>query len=291
MELFLKSLIGILIAASIILYYISIKGIKEIVPKDNRDYMDPLPYILLKFWPIVKVLTYFIGERMPVDLLEKYNKQLKQSGFIFLMTPEQYVGVRVFSAIGFALLMVLLMALLNNFSVWYLLVGLVIGFYLPTIKMNDRRKQREKEIIRALPVYLDYLTMTIQAGMNLSGAIQQAVDKGPEGPLKVEFSKVIRDIRAGMPRAEAIRSMAERLDIREINAFATSVIQAEKTGASVGATLLIQADQRRVERFQRAEKLAMEAPVKLIFPLVAFIFPMTFIILGFPIVMKFMYDL
>jgi len=84
--------------------------------------------------------------------------------------------------------------------------------------------------------------------------------------------------------------MAERLDSREIHSFTSALAQAERTGASLGQTLRIQADQRRTERFQRAEKLALEAPVKLVFPLVAFIFPTTFIVLGFPIVMKFLYE-
>jgi tight adherence protein C len=127
--------------------------------------------------------------------------------------------------------------------------------------------------------------------MNLSGAITQAVEKGPKGILNWELQRVIRDMKAGMSRLEALRAMAERLDIKELTTFVSSVAQSEKTGSSIGDTLRIQADQRRIERFQRAEKLAMEAPVKLIFPLVAFIFPMTFLIIGFPIAMKFMYEI
>jgi len=291
MELILKTLAVICVMVAALLYFISIQGIKSSVPDDKREYMDPLPSMLKKIWPLVLTFSYFIGEMMPVDQLEKHNKKLKQSGLIYLMTPEQFVGLRVVSAILWSLIVIILMLLLENFSWTYLFLGTVLGFYLPSLKLNDKKKTREKAIVKALPVYLDYLTMAVQAGMNLSGAIQQAVDKGPDGPLKVEFSKVIRDVRAGMSRVDAIRSMADRLDIREINAFSTTIIQAEKTGASIGSTLKIQADQRRVERFQRAEKLAMEAPVKLIFPLVAFIFPMTFMILAFPIVMKFMYDL
>ena len=82
--------------------------------------------------------------------------------------------------------------------------------------------------------------------------------------------------------------MAERLDIPEITSFVSSIIQAEKMGASLAAVLRVQADQRRNERFQRAEKMAMEAPIKLVGPLILFIFPVTFIVLGFPIVMKFL---
>ena len=130
--------------------------------------------------------------------------------------------------------------------------------------------------------------MATQAGLNMSSAVAQSVDKGPSSPLKVEFKKVMRDLRAGVPRAEAFRMMADRLSLQEISAFVTAIVQAEKTGASIGDALKVQADQRRIERFQRAEKLAMEAPVKLIFPLVVFIFPTTFIVIFFPIAIKLM---
>jgi tight adherence protein C len=101
---------------------------------------------------------------------------------------------------------------------------------------------------------------------------------------------VVRDLRAGVPRADALRRMETRLDMTEITSFVGAVIQAEKMGARLGPVLRGQAEQRRTERFQRAEKLAMEAPVKLILPLIMFIFPVTFIVLAFPIVMKFMQE-
>ena len=84
--------------------------------------------------------------------------------------------------------------------------------------------------------------------------------------------------------------MSERLEMREVTSVVAAIAQSERSGGSVGNTLRIQAEQQRVERFQRAEKLAMEAPVKLIFPLVAFIFPTTFIVLGFPIAMKLLHS-
>ncbi len=159
------------------------------------------------------------------------------------------------------------------------------------ITLSDRKKKREIKIIKALPVYLDYLTMAVQSGLNLSGAMLQATDKGPAGPLKNEFMLVLREIRSGKSRVRAFKSMAERVNLKEVNNFASAIAQAEKTGSSLGDILQIQADQRRVERFQQAEKLALEAPVKLIFPLVAFIFPTTFAILGFLIAMKYMYEI
>ena len=286
----MKYIVAFGVIASMLLLIFSVAGIKKQIPQDKRDYMDPLSGGLRVIWPIVLFFTYFIGDRVSVDTLERYSRSLKRSGLSYMMAPEQFVGLRVTGLVLGAALGFVASMLLGEFNVYYVLVAALIGYVMPLMSVNDRKKKREKLIVKALPVYLDYLTMAVQAGMNMTGAIQQAVEKGPEGPLRTEFSKVLRDIRAGMSRMDAIRTMSERLDIREINAFSTSIAQAEKTGASVGATLKVQADQRRVERFQRAEKLAMEAPVKLIFPLVMFIFPMTFLALGFPIVMKFMYD-
>ena len=126
------------------------------------------------------------------------------------------------------------------------------------------------------------------AAARLTGAINQAMDKGPTGPLRHEFFMVVRDLRSGLPRADALRRMEKRLAMMEITSFVGTVIQAEKMGARLGAALRSQAEQRRTERFQRAEKLAMEAPVKLIGPLMIFIFPITFVVIGFPIVVKYM---
>ena len=98
----------------------------------------------------------------------------------------------------------------------------------------------------------------------------------------------MRDLRAGLSRAEALRRMADRLDIPEVTGFVSAVIQAERMGASLANVMRLQAEQRRNERFQRAEKMAMEAPVKLMFPLLIFIFPVTFLVLAFTIAMKFL---
>lgn len=274
--------------ASIVL---AITSIQSEVPQDDRAYMDPLPRLLRLIWPLVNIFSYYIGERLSVDYLIKVGKGLQHSGVAYLMTPEQYIGLRLTSLVLGALVATVLLLLLQALSLTGVLVGAVVGVFLPSLSLRDLKAKREKELVKSLPVYLDFLTMAVQAGMNMTGAIHQAVDKGPAGPLRVEFKKVLRDIKAGMSRRDALRELAARNELKELNAFATSVVQAEKTGASIGNTLKIQSDQRRVERFQRAEKLAMEAPVKLVFPLVAFIFPMTFLVLFFPIVMKFVHDL
>lgn len=287
----IKILLVLTVSVSCLLMFLAIRNIKEAVPEDDRSYMDPLPPMLRLAWPLVRLFAFYVGERLPTDWLERYQNTIRRSGVAYLMSADEFVGLKCLGAAAAIAIAGLILSTLEALDPLYLGLAGVVGWVLPSLSLRDLRKKREKEILRALPTYLDFLTMAVQAGMNLSGALQQAVEKGPEGPLRGELNKVVRDVRAGMSRIDALKAMAERLDIREVNTFVTAVAQSDKTGASIGDTLKVQADQRRTERFQRAEKLAMEAPVKLIFPLVVFIFPMTFLVLGFPIAMKFMYEL
>jgi tight adherence protein C len=168
------------------------------------------------------------------------------------------------------------------------LFGGLFGFVYPGIWLRDTIQNRRRELLKSLPFFLDVVTLCVEAGLNFQGALHQAVLKGPKGVMREEFQRVLRDVRAGKPRAEALRALALRLNEPPVTNFVASVIQAERLGMNLGPVLRAQADQQRVDRFLRAEKLAMEAPVKMLFPLIAFIFPCTFIVLFFPIVVKFM---
>ena len=162
------------------------------------------------------------------------------------------------------------------------------GFMYPNIWLSDHTKKRNLAILKALPFFLDIVTLSVESGLNLTGALQKAVDKCKPGPLMVEINRVLREVRAGKPRVEALRDMAERLDYSPMSSLVSALVQGELMGSSLAPILRAQSDQRRTERFQRAEKLAMEAPVKMLGPLIMFIFPCTFIVLGFPIAMKFL---
>lgn len=283
-------LISAAIACAVGAVFVSLKRIRSDIHDDDRTYMDPLPPALRKIWPLVNLFAQNFGDYLPVEQVEQVRMTLRKAGVEYLMTPTQFIGVRVVSAVFFGLAGLMVMLMLEKGSILIPLGAMMLGYVFPLMKVNDLRKGREKQIVRALPTYLDYICMAVEAGMNLSGAIAQGVEKGPDGPLRLELQRVMRDVKAGMGRLDAIRAMSDRLNVREVTALVSSIAQAEKTGARLGPTLKIQADQRRTERFQRAEKLALEAPVKLIFPLVAFIFPTTFLVLGFPILMKFLYE-
>lgn len=283
---FFPLLFSCFIGIAIFLYLLGGKAVKDGTPKDDREFMDPLPPILRLIWPLVGLAAHYIGERLSIEYLEKSRTRLQRSGLSYLMTPAQFFGLQLITGVIFALVSWACFTMLEKNPGFIPLIFFLLGFFFPELSLSDRRKKREAQIIRMLPVYLDFITMAVQAGMNLNGALLQAVDKGPEGPLQLEIQKVLRDIKAGVGRVEALRNMGERLDIKEITSLVAAIAQAEKSGSSVGETLKLQSDQRRVERFQRAEKLAMQAPVKLVGPLVMFIFPTTFIILLFPVLIQ-----
>lgn len=290
MNLAIAVVIGLMIGLSFWLAATSIGKLKGEVPDEDREYMDPLPPMLKLVWPLITFIEYHLTARFPPDWLEKTHKKLQETGVGYLMSAEQFYAVRVFSAVTCTLMSWVLLSAIEQDSLAALLAFAVGGYFFPMIWLGDMREQRRKSVLRSLPVYLDFITMAVEAGLNLNGALNQAMEKGPPGPLRNEFYMVVRDLRAGVPRADALRRMEKRLDMEEITSFVGTVIQAEKMGARLGTALRVQAVQRRTERFQRAEKLAMEAPVKLILPLIVFIFPVTFIVLAFPIVMKFLME-
>jgi tight adherence protein C len=288
-----QSMLTIYIAAacagiSVFLFIMVIREINKMIDEEDRTYMDPLPGGLKLIWPIVQIISHFFCSFLPYEMMERIEKRLQRTGVSYLLTAEQFVAIRIISTIiGFLGGVIAINALNQDQPVW-ILFSTIVGFLLPDIWLSDNRKRREAAVIRAMPIYLDFITMAVQAGLNLQGALGQAMEKAPPSPLRNEFSTVLRDLRAGLSRADALRRMAERLDIKEVTSFVSAMIQAERMGASLATVLSVQAEQRRSERFQRAEKLAMEAPIKLVGPLIIFIFPVTFIVLGFPIVMKFL---
>lgn len=284
----LLTLIGVLLAFAILLVFASFFQIKKQIPQDNREYMDPLPLLMRLFWPLIRLLAHYIGDHLGVEYVEKSKNKLQRSGLGYLLHPSQFFSLQIISATLFSAISWWALSTLEKDVGMVPVVFALIGFLFPQLDLSDRRKKRELQIVKMLPVYLDFITMAVQAGMNINGAIMQAVEKGPLGPLNIELQKVLRDIKAGSGRLVAFRNLSGRLEIKEISSLVSALAQAEKSGSSIGATLRIQSDQRRIERFQRAEKLAMQAPVKLVGPLVLFIFPTTFIILFFPIVTQLM---
>lgn len=296
----LATLIPVAVGLSAALLAWLLSRVLATVPPEDREYKDAPPLGFRIVWWPVQWISHFIAPLISARRQALVLTQLRQTGLDYTISPAQFIAGRILGAAGGALLCCWGLASFDHPGVGeagagldaYLqfgCAGAAIGYAYPAIWLRDLLARRKNELLKTLPFYLDIITLCVEAGLNMQGAMQQAVGKGPRGVLRDEFQRVLRDIRAGKGRADSLRGMAERLNETTITSFATAVIQAESMGMNLGPVLRAQADQRRTERFMRAEKLAMEAPVKLLFPLIAFIFPCTFIVLFFPIVMKFMH--
>jgi tight adherence protein C len=283
-------IIALAAAACIGLLFWALYGFMREIPAADRHFQDPLPLGLRTLWPLVNAATYLVAPRLPADKLERAYHELQTAGQDFVLTPEQLYGLRVVGAGVAAVFFGLVLALLhvNNMAAYLaaIVFGVVVGWMYPSLWLGERRKRRRKRVIKDLPVYLDFITMAVESGLNITGAIEQATHKGPSGPMGHEFARLLRDVRSGLPRAEALKRMAGRMDMSQISSFTGALIQADRVGASLGATLRSQAAQRREERFQHAEKLALEAPVKMMLPLVMFFFPLIFLTLGYFIYLR-----
>lgn len=280
-------LAGLSLGAAIACTLMVISILFGMVTAGNRKYMDPPPAFMQMVWPLVQLVTFFVANHLPSNYLAKLDQKLQKNGLSFILTGEDYFSVCVVFAILFPSIAAFALMSSGDVNIGFLLILALVGYVLPELWVKDSRRKRDIEVVKSLPIYLDYLSMCVDAGLNFAGALKQAVDKGPKGAMKNEFRIVLRDVNSGQTRADALNRLAERVDLKDVSVFVSAVVQAEKMGTSMRDTLLIQAEQRLDERFQRAEKMAMEAPVKLVIPLVIFIFPLTFMILLFPIIVKF----
>lgn len=252
----------------------------------ETTYRDRPPSGFRWLWPAVNIFANTFGFLLRGEREAALLSRLRKAGQEYALTPHQFFGGKI---VGLALGALVGITLAGEGGGFLgAVLGGLFGFVYPDIWLSDHTKKRNLAILKAMPFFLDIVTLSIEAGLNLTGALQKAVDKCKPGPLMTEINRVLRDVRAGKPRIEALRDLADRMDYAPISSLVSALVQGELMGSSLGPILRAQSDQRRTERFQRAEKLAMEAPVKMLGPLIMFIFPCTFIVIGFPIVVKFL---
>ena len=212
-----------------------------------------------------------------VDARVRLQRALIAAGSPEGLTADEMLGLACFSVIAWTLVGLGIWGLLGwSFPI---LVLFLIGLAHPFLWLNKRLSRRKGEIRRLLPYALDLLTLSVEAGLDFTAALARIVPKLEGTALADEFGELLRAIRLGKSRSEALRGMADRVNMPEVTSFAGSLVQADELGADLGPVLRVLAEQMRNDRSNRAEKKAMEAPVKILFPLIAFIFPTVFIIL------------
>ncbi|OAI43556.1 hypothetical protein AYO38_10645 [bacterium SCGC AG-212-C10] len=158
---------------------------------------------------------------------------------------------------------------------------LAFGFYGPRIWLMGRIKRRKKEIWRALPDAFDLITASVEAGLGIDAAFTRVIEK-VHGPFAEELSKTMREITMGRSRREAFLEMASRTGVEELRSLVNAIVQAESMGISIGTVVRVQTGVIRTKRRQKAEEQAFKAPIKMVFPLVFFIFPAIMVVIGGP---------
>jgi tight adherence protein C len=161
----------------------------------------------------------------------------------------------------------------------------VVGWMLPGMWLKGKVKRRQKGVIRSLPDALDLVTTCVGAGLGLDAALARVAEKST-GPLADELARMLREVAMGKLRREGLAEMAARIGVDELTGFVNAVIQSEQLGVGVAQVLRVQADQMRTRRRQRVEQTAHEAPIKMIFPLVLFIFPAFMLVILGPAVIR-----
>ena len=237
-------------------------------------------------------LARLAGKKDPKDMRKpaksSLKKQLGQAGYPGGLTVGEFVVIqnlfRVITPVIFvALALVANPKLLGMAAV----LGIVIGMLGPRLFLQRKIAERLHGIQRQLPDVLDLLTVAVEAGLGFDAACDKVVEK-MRGPIPDEFSLTLRHMRMGQARRDAFKGMAERVDHPDLNAFTSAIIQADQLGVSIGQVLRIQSEQLRDKRRQRAEEEAAKAPVKMMLPLVFFIFPNVGIVIGAPALFQIM---
>jgi tight adherence protein C len=233
-------------------------------------------------------LGYFI-EKKNYDKLNKLTKEI--AGYTSVLgkpyntiQPYTYVSFQIFAGFGLTLF---LSFILSTVNIALLLIFMALGFFMPYYILKEKVKDKHKAIFRQIPDILDLLTLMIEAGLDFNAALNRIVTI-EKGELVDEFSVVLQEIKLGKPRMEAYSDMSKRINYTPLSSVISSITNALNTGGSMGNTFRTLSAQFRIERSQLAEKLAGEAPLKLMFPLVIFIFPTIFIVIFGPIIISFM---
>lgn len=292
----MNSLVYLIIFVScfFILLFLILSGFRYLnnkVPKSLRLNMDEIPISLVRLWWLVSFLQYYLVKYISQNWLERRTKLLSSAGLEFFLTPSesfalQFLGLFSLGGFSFFVCAIADLTLINELVL--IIFTSLIGWFYPIFWIRDQRIRIALETMKSMPSLLDIMTLCTECGFNLNAAFSNYVDKGPKCKLRSDIERVLRDIRSGSSRVEALTKAANRISIPDFSMLVSLIAQCETLGSPLGPTLRKFSEQKRSERFQRAEKLAMEAPLKMMGPLIIFIFPITFIIIGFPIVVSIM---
>jgi tight adherence protein C len=303
-------LLGLAVALSVLFVWIGRRATRATVGLDDQlgRYLEDNPNSILQSSPMGRPMEPTFSERVlapalrnvlnrlgsltPNRNVDKLGRRLESAGRPYDLTILNFLGVKfiaalVFAVAGFALFVVAL----HQTPTMGLLLAVVfgiLGFYLPELWLSSTIRTRQRLIVRALPDALDMIVVCTEAGQSFDQAMRR-VSEHWHNPLTDEFMRILAEIAFGRTRHEALLSASQRIQLNEVSNLMSSIIQADLLGVSTAKVLRVQADQLRTIRRQRAEELAHQASIKMLFPLVFLVFPaMLAVLLGpaIPLIME-----
>lgn len=273
---------GISVTCIALMLFYFMEGI-EIDRSSGDEVRKNLPIMVKIFMPLAPNFRFIARHRLFQSVTKYTEDHLLMSGYSSAISADDFIAVRaLLTLFGFVLFVLCTMA--GNAIPGLLLV--ICLYIYPGAWLKTIVKRRHLEIMKALPNVLDLLTLSVEAGKDFLTSLRDILSRRKMDALGEELGRTFKEIQLGKKRQQALRDLSFRVKQSDLTAVLNAIIQAEELGVSIGNLLKIQGDMLRNKRFTRAEKLDNEAPVKILFPMVVFIFPAVILILMVPILMQ-----
>lgn len=201
------------------------------------------------------------------------------------ITPEEFILAKELCII--LVLFVSYPAVTPDMMMFWLFVSMGVGYVLPEILVRNKIKKVKATIVKELPDAIDLLGLCVNAGLDFMLSLKWVVEKSPPSVMIDELNVVLQEINVGKTRRDAIKDLAARYELPDLSTFSRTLIQADKMGTSVTEALNILSEDMRQARYRRGEQLALKAPMKMLVPLLMFIFPVVGILVAGPILLDF----
>ncbi len=257
-----------------------LERLKPPLPLYNQPEIDlPESLVIRLFGPVINGLFGVVLKLTPENMRNRMEHLLDSAGRPWHLKVKEYLVLKMLAGAGFPLLIYCIARAFNpQMKLIIIAASFLVALIIPDFILKRLAKARQLKIMAGLPDALDLLTVSVEAGLGFDQALLKLVEK-IKGPLMEEFKRVLHEIRIGKSRRDALREMSARTGVEDLRNFVVAIIQADQLGVGIGNVLRIQSRQLRQKRRLRAEEQAQKAPIKMLIPMIIFIFPCLFIIL------------
>jgi tight adherence protein C len=257
---------------------LSVYGGEKPVTLEEMELQRPFSERFMR--PAIERLGSLLSRSTPQKARQDMMNRLDLAGRPGNLTPEDFAAVRIVAAAVMAAVGLLIGLLLASpvYLAVSIVLGAILGYYLPVLWLKQKVDARRAEIQKGLPDAMDLLVIAVDAGLGFDAALARVTDKY-KNALSDEFAKVLREVSLGRPRLEAMDEMGRSSGVEDLHNFIQAIIQSEQFGTGIGKILRIQADEMRRKRRQRAQEKAAQATLKMMLPMVGCIFPTLWIVL------------